>query len=313
MSYTLANYVDLQFAHNPIDFTYDEENDIYVIENVHLDSEEGYRIYIDRSTNRTIGFSSTDEENQVIEQPNQPYTLSSIMAWPYRIFVDTSIIYTRIEYNANDNTITFYTNGKPAVETYDAFKIGDKEIKSIMLGNQQIKTVYFGETKIYEFVDKSIVYENYEANNTAFSKQVSIDWETQKVITKIDTTNQTGTLANILSVGKDITLWMGTNSPHFHFYYTKSSNLLRMEAFDKINQLTTKNITLDSTTLEIEISKANGVVVNNISMNYNNSGYEVDPSTYYSDIWDLSKVYIGAEQGSTLSTSTYEYIKVVSA
>ena len=30
---TFANYVDLQFAHNPIDFTYDEESDAYAIVN----------------------------------------------------------------------------------------------------------------------------------------------------------------------------------------------------------------------------------------------------------------------------------------
>lgn len=40
MSYTLANYVDLQFAHNSIDFTYDEDSDAYAIENVYLDSED---------------------------------------------------------------------------------------------------------------------------------------------------------------------------------------------------------------------------------------------------------------------------------
>lgn len=66
MSYTLANYVDLQFAHNSIDFTYDEDSDAYAIESVYLDSEDWYNIYIDMSTTHTFVFSSSDVGSQVI-------------------------------------------------------------------------------------------------------------------------------------------------------------------------------------------------------------------------------------------------------
>lgn len=158
----------------------------------------------------------------------------------------------------------------------------------------------------------TVLYENYTANNTGFSTLTDIDWNTQKIIAKIDTTNQTGTLANIFSVGGGIDGW-NNRKANFHLYYTKSENLLRLDASSNTSyqSITYKEITLDSTTLNIEISKENGVIVNGTSMNYDRDNAPVVSSTFYADMWGLTEIEVGAKQGGTLSTSTYEYIKVV--
>lgn len=72
-----------------------------------------------------------------------------------------------------------------------------------------------------------IVESGYCPAGSSFSKEASIDWDTQKVVASIDlTTCSTTTLnENILSVGQNISTWNGSC---FHLYYTRASKSLQV-------------------------------------------------------------------------------------
>ena len=156
-----------------------------------------------------------------------------------------------------------------------------------------------------------ILMENYSPAGTAFESSAIMDWTKEKFVAKINVANATGTWENILSFGSGLVDWAG--APHFHLYYTRSTGVLRLEAFNSNTKLTLKNVTFgtDVDVLNVEISKTGGVVVNGVSMNADNSGNAVTPETYYSTIWELAQPKYGAKQGSNLSDCTYEFIKVV--
>ena len=170
------------------------------------------------------------------------------------------------------------------------------------------------------------VYENFDADATAsvsgklgaFSKNVDIDWDTQKFIADIDITNCVNTNENILSLGETITGWnyeKDGGNERFHFYYTPSERKVQYVYFppksanSKIGG--TMNISSGVSTVRIEISKSEGLKINGEPYNYNNGVAVTDFQTELSDLWNEKNIIVGSVEGNTRSKAHYNTIAVV--
>ena len=144
-----------------------------------------------------------------------------------------------------------------------------------------------------------------------FEESATIDWDKQKLVVSIDVSGCTGTNENILSIGDGISAWSGT---HFHFYYTKNSSSNNFQ----INYLgatagaaSRKDLTITDSEIVIEISKENGLVINGEAANYGyNTTTTATPSDLYSELFALSSIQIGSQEGDNRSNATYNYMRV---
>ncbi|MBP3647012.1 MAG: CotH kinase family protein [Clostridia bacterium] len=145
-----------------------------------------------------------------------------------------------------------------------------------------------------------VLYENYAPNGEKFSKSVSIDWDTQKIVANLDMTNQTP-YGNVLSVGLNIDSWSGYN---IHMY--------GRETLIEVNYLSTgptgtrlnANFN-DASNVLIEITK-DGVIVDGTPC--------VDSGTVTIDVLnaiaDSETVIIGSMEGTKRSDSVYKYVAI---
>ena len=162
---------------------------------------------------------------------------------------------------------------------------------------------------------------------------VSIDWDKQYIVAKLDlSTCKTGGAGpeNVLAVGTDLTGW--NNGPHYFFYYNKADKVLQYNYLHNANKsmnggyanLSKAYIQLTDEVVTIEISKKGGLKVNgesalvkyipsatNPSNNSTESWTTSDLETVFSGLWNLSSIGFGGCQGSTMSNATYKYVKVV--
>ena len=162
---------------------------------------------------------------------------------------------------------------------------------------------------------------------------VSIDWDKQYIVAKLDlSTCKTGGAGpeNVLAVGTDLTGW--NNGPHYFFYYNKADKVLQYNYLHNANKsmnggyanLSKAYIQLTDEVVTIEISKKGGLKVNgesalvkyipsatNPSNNSTESWTTSDLETVFSGLWNLSSIGFGGCQGYTMSNATYKYVKVV--
>ena len=171
------------------------------------------------------------------------------------------------------------------------------------------------------------------AGQTWQKNDVSIDWDKQYIVAKLDlSTCKTGGAGpeNVLAVGTDLTGW--NNGPHYFFYYNKADKVLQYNYLHNANKsmnggyanLSKAYIQLTDEVVTIEISKQGGLKVNgesalvkyipsatNPSNNNTESWTTGDLETVFSGLWNLSSIGFGGCQGSTMSNATYKYVKVV--
>lgn len=166
--------------------------------------------------------------------------------------------------------------------------------------------------------EKTVLVENYQPNGEKFDCTTTIDWNTQKVYAKIEVGAGSVTNENILSVGTQIGTW--SNGSHIHFYYdygtlkcnylSNNSNLLRNNNYDGFA----------NSTLQIEISKEKGIVVNGVprmadkeSPTATNFYTVTDPTTYFADLWNETTIHLGSQEGNGRSYQTIAELSIVPA
>ena len=183
-----------------------------------------------------------------------------------------------------------------------------------------------------EVVD--VVDADYNPAGQSWQKNdVSIDWDKQYIVAKLDlSTCKTGGAGpeNVLAVGTDLTGW--NNGPHYFFYYNKADKVLQYNYLHGANKnynngfanLSKAYIQLTDEVVTIEISKQGGLKINGESALVKYVNTAKDPSTnsteswtteelptVFSGLWALNPIGFGGCQGSTMSNATYKYVKVV--
>ena len=151
-------------------------------------------------------------------------------------------------------------------------------------------------------------------SDSTFIKTIEIDWATQKLVASIDVSKCTGELENVLSVGSAIDVWKSDDCAHFHFFYTRETKTFEVDYYDNRN-IKVKNIdTVEGDVIVIEVSKTGGIKVNGTAWNYKNenaSGTGTTAATISSlNIWNLTSISVGSQQGDNRSTATYNYVRL---
>lgn len=154
-----------------------------------------------------------------------------------------------------------------------------------------------------------IVESGYCPAGSSFSKEASIDWDTQKVVATIDLTTcgDYTSYENILSVGGTISSWNGNC---FHLYYTKYSKTLQVNFCTSSGNPIRTDVSSISDTVQIEISKAEGITINGVAYNVKNGSTSADSLAAYNGLWALSTIQVGGCQGETFSKATYNELSI---
>lgn len=193
-------------------------------------------------------------------------------------------------------TLTFKVNGSDAVYTFGE-KIEGTEPENPDPGTPDVEGTVVGT-------------DGYAPAGEKFAWDAAIDWNTQKLVAAIDVTGCTGTNEDILSLGSNIDSWAGV---HFHLYYTRSSNTLQVNYLDlEKGNTVRKDVVVAGDELLVEISKAAGLTVNGESMNYLNESGELteDYENVYKELWALTNVTFGSQEGDGRSHATYKYVRI---
>lgn len=192
-------------------------------------------------------------------------------------------------------TLEFIANGSDAVYTFGE-KIEGTEPENPDPGTPDVEGTVVGT-------------DGYAPAGEKFAWDAAIDWNTQKLVAAIDVTGCTGTNEDILSLGSSIDSWAGV---HFHLYYTRSSNTLQVNYLDlEKGNTVRKDVVVAGDELLVEISKAAGITVNGNSVNYLSSGeLTEDYENVYKELWALTNVTFGSQEGDGRSHATYKYVRI---
>lgn len=192
-------------------------------------------------------------------------------------------------------TLEFIANGSDAVYTFGE-KIEGTEPENPDPGTPDVEGTVVGT-------------DGYAPAGEKFAWDAAIDWNTQKLVAAIDVTGCTGTNEDILSLGSNIDSWAGV---HFHLYYTRSSNTLQVNYLDlEKGNIVRKDVVVAGDELLVEISKTAGITVNGNSVNYLSSGeLTEDYENVYKELWALTNVTFGSQEGDGRSHATYKYVRI---
>ena len=153
---------------------------------------------------------------------------------------------------------------------------------------------------------------NYAANGSKFEwSNIAINWNKQKLVAVIDLSSCTGTSENILSVGQNIGSW---SIGGWHFYYTVASKKMKSDylATGGAHPVSDPKTGVESGTVRIELSKAEGCTIDGVSYNalYDSSVTGTWQSNT-EDFWNLTSVNIGSKEGANRSNAVIKYVTVV--
>ena len=165
----------------------------------------------------------------------------------------------------------------------------------------ELAASFGSEPKDEDTTDKEVIIaEEYQADGTGFLYTTPIDWDKYKVQAIIDVTNCQRSTEDLLSVGTDAITW--TNNIHV---YRKSSGVFTSfwDGNDGMGNNNTGEYTVDNNPVTIEISKADGLVVD---------GNVKIAASRMSGLYDLTEIAIGSGEGSSQqSYALYKSIKLV--
>ena len=143
----------------------------------------------------------------------------------------------------------------------------------------------------------SIPIENYQADGTGFVVSTPIDWNTQKFQAVIDATNcNSSNTEEIFGFGPEATVW----EKNIHIYADKGTYKAFYQCSNGNNN-TTVNIT-DKTNITVEVSKADGLTVDGVS---------VIAADKLEGLFDLTEVKFGSGENSQFSNALYKSVKLV--
>lgn len=142
----------------------------------------------------------------------------------------------------------------------------------------------------------SIPMENYQADGTGFVVSTPIDWNTQKFQAVIDATNcNSSNTEEIFGFGPEATVW----EKNIHIYADKGTYKAFYQCSNGNN--TTVNIA-DKTNITVEVSKADGLTVDGVS---------VIAADKLEGLFDLTEVKFGSGENSQFSNAFYKSVKLV--
>lgn len=143
----------------------------------------------------------------------------------------------------------------------------------------------------------SIPMENYQADGTGFVVSTPIDWETQKFQAVIDATNcNASNTEEIFGFGPEATVW----EKNIHIYADKGTYKAFYQCSNGNNN-TTVYIN-DKTNITVEVSKADGLTVDGVS---------IIAADKLEGLFDLTEVKFGSGENSQFSNALYKSVKLV--
>ena len=141
--------------------------------------------------------------------------------------------------------------------------------------------------------------ENYVADGNGFEWEISVDWDTQKIVMSIDPSTCTGNCEDVIGLGAVPTAWVNT----LHLYRTRADKML--QGYFQVPGGSNNNTDKFAETVPflVEVSKAQGFVVNDVVK---------IPASAMSYLFTLPTVKMGTGEGANdKSRATYNYVKVV--
>ena len=141
--------------------------------------------------------------------------------------------------------------------------------------------------------------ENYVADGNGFEWEISVDWDTQKIVMSIDPSTCTGNCEDVIGLGAVPTAWVNT----LHLYRTRADKML--QGYFQVPGGSNNNTDKFAETVPflVEVSKAQGFVVNDVVK---------IPASAMSYLFALPTVKMGTGEGANdKSRATYNYVKVV--
>ena len=198
---------------------------------------------------------------------------------------------------SDEATTAFF--GEEMNGTFEITEVSDDEIK-MEFAIEGEGVLYEGEFN-YEAktpAAEPFCKENYVADGNGFEWEISVDWDTQKIVMSIDPSTCTGNCEDVIGLGAVPTAWVNT----LHLYRTRDQKLQGYFQVPGGNNNNTDKFA-ETVPFLVEVSKAQGFVVND----------EVKiASSAMSYLFTLPTVKMGTGEGANdKSRATYNYVKVV--
>lgn len=151
------------------------------------------------------------------------------------------------------------------------------------------------------------------------AKDFTINWDTHKVVAKLNLSNITGTNENIFSFANNaanLAEWNPTDGAVLHFYYTNDDNVytatgwqqlthtftIQFRNSDKLGETPTKYVQVnDPSNVRVEV-RQDGVYID---------GTLAFEASDYAKLLTYNDLVFGSTQGDNRSNATYKYVEVV--
>lgn len=171
-----------------------------------------------------------------------------------------------------------------------------------------------------ETIEGPLVEAGFAANGSAIAaKDFTINWDTHKVVAKLDLSNITGTNENIFSFANNaanLAEWNPTDGAVLHFYYTNDDNVytatgwkqlthtftIQFRNSEKLGETPTKYVQVnDPSNVRVEV-RQDGVYLD---------GTLAFEASDYAKLLTYNDLVFGSTQGDNRSNATYNYVEVV--
>lgn len=222
--------------------------------------------------------------------------------------------------SGEDATLLAKFNDEKAYAKFSA-KIGGyyKSLISAEFGEDD-----FGSTGggggVVETTEGPLVEAGFAANGAAIAaKDFTINWDTHKVVAKLNLSNITGTNENIFSFANNaanLAAWDAIDGAVLHFYYTNDDNVytttgwqqlthtftIQFRNSEKLGETPTKYVQVnDPSNVRVEV-RQDGVYLD---------GTLVFEASDYAKLLTYNDLVFGSTQGENRSNATYNYVEVV--
>ena len=181
----------------------------------------------------------------------------------------------------------------------------------------------FGSTGgggVVETTEGPLVEAGFAPNGSAIAaKDFTINWDTHKVVAKLNLSNITGTNENIFSFANNaanLAAWDPTDGAVLHFYYTNDDNVytatgwqqlthtftIQFRNSEKLGETPTKYVQVnDPSNVRVEV-RQDGVYID---------GTLAFEASDYAKLLTYNDLVFGSTQGDNRSNATYNYVEVV--
>lgn len=221
--------------------------------------------------------------------------------------------------SGEDATLLAKFNDEKAYAKFSA-KIGGyyKSLISAEFGEDNFGSTGGGGT--VETTEGPLVEAGFAANGAAIAaKPFTINWDTHKVVAKLDLSNITGVNENIFSFSNNaanLAEWNPTDGAVLHFYYTDDAEVwtttglqqlthtftIQFRNSEKLGETPTKYVQVnDPSNVRVEL-RQDGVYLD---------GTLAFEASDYAKLLTYNDLVFGSTQGDNRSNATYNYVEVV--